>query len=74
MFIRRWAFIAGVLLFVAGVFMPFAVRVAAGVAGLSQDGRYDTTYYTDLLMILAVVAGGLLILVGIFVKPRRAAK
>lgn len=74
MFIRRWAFIAGVLLFIAGVFMPFAVRVAAGVAGLNSDGRYDTTYYTDLLMILAVVAGGLLIIVGVFVKPGRPSK
>ena len=32
MFVRRWAFIGGVLLFVAGAFMPFVVRVAAGRA------------------------------------------
>lgn len=74
MFVRRWAFIGGVLLFVAGAFMPFVVRVAAGVLGLGQDARYDTTYYTDLLMILAVIGGGLLLVVGIFLKPTRASK
>jgi hypothetical protein len=74
MFTRRWLFLAGVILFVASAVVPFAVRVAAGVLGLSQDNRYDTTYYTDLAAVLALILGCLLIVAGIFFGRRPAGK
>jgi hypothetical protein len=71
MFTAGRVFLTGVLLFIGGVFIPFTLRVSAGVLGLSQGSRYDTLYYTDLAMGLAVVVGGLLIVVGIILKHRQ---
>lgn len=71
MFTAGRVFLTGVLLFICGVFIPFILRVGAGVLGLSQGSRYDTLYYTDLTMGLAVVVGGLLIVVGIILKHRQ---
>jgi uncharacterized membrane protein len=64
-------FLTGVLLFISGVFIPFAFRVAAGVLGLSQGDRYDTLYYSDMAMIFAVIVGCLLIVAGIILKHRQ---
>jgi hypothetical protein len=71
MFTAGRVFLTGVLLLIGGVFIPFALRVGAGVLGLSQGSRYDTLYHTDLAMGLAVVLGGLLMVVGIILKHRQ---
>ena len=71
MFTAGRVFLTGVLLFICGVFIPFAVRIAAGVLGLSQGDRYDALYYTDMAMGFAAVVGGVLIVAGIVLKRRQ---
>ncbi|HZT60918.1 MAG TPA: hypothetical protein VFA21_20105 [Pyrinomonadaceae bacterium] len=71
MFTAGRVFLTGVLLFICGVLIPFALRVAAGVLGLNQGDRYATLYYSDMAMGFAVIVGCVLIVVGIVLKRRR---
>lgn len=74
MFNRQWIFLGGVILFLASSFIPLAIRAAALVVGVNQEDQYEIVYYTVLSMALGLATGGLLIIIAIFLKGRRAGK